>query len=234
MGAKGLHAPRCLYQHFFSPSPFPDLGAITKKYRNRFNSYHTLKTIYNSQIPVFSRNTLPGVHLLPSALLLPASVVAKGFILCILPDRPLQPGVPRAIIGSGCERHNPRGAIHIIDITDLYIFTSIFQQMEVSWEKSSYFWSAQGCGAGRQGLCSALRRRKAAQARGEQGKESLITKKDSSRKEFLPCLLKGLGWRMFKKKKKTIITWRYQVDWEVKPPPILKFWVEDLHFHSIL
>lgn len=122
MGAKGLHAPRCLYQHFFSPSPFPGLGAITKKYRNRFNSYHTLKTIYNSQIPVFSRNTLPGVHLLPSALLLPASVVAKGFILCILPDRPLQPGVPRAIIGSGCERHNPRGAIHIIDITDLYIF----------------------------------------------------------------------------------------------------------------
>lgn len=49
----------------FPPSPISGLGAVTKKYRDGFNSYPALQSSYNSQISFFWRNIIPSVPFLP-------------------------------------------------------------------------------------------------------------------------------------------------------------------------
>lgn len=49
----------------FPPSPISGLGAVTKKYRDGFNSYPAFQSSYSSQISFFWRNIIPSVPFLP-------------------------------------------------------------------------------------------------------------------------------------------------------------------------
>lgn len=72
----------------------------------------------------------------------------------------------------------------MVDIVDLYIFNLNFQTDGSVLRKRFLFKSAQGCGAGRQRFCSALRKRKSSS-----GGRGTGEGKTSSQRKIVPFLL---------------------------------------------